>query len=122
MLATLANLLAQELSVRIYSGEFSIYVGILFGTLAGLLSKFYLDKRYIFSYQATSSFDDMRKFVSYSFTGIGTTLLFWITEISFELIYATKTARYFGAVIGLSIGYVVKYHLDKHYVFSKRET
>jgi putative flippase GtrA len=119
--ATLANLFAQELSVRFYNGEFSIYVGILLGTLAGLLCKYYLDKRFIFVYRASSSVDDLRKFLSYSLTGVGTTLLFWTTEISFEFLYGTKTARYFGAVIGLTIGYVVKYHLDKHYVFSKRE-
>lgn len=49
--------------------------------------------------------------------GLVTTLLFWITEYTFDLWFATKTMRYVGAVIGLSIGYVAKYQLDKKYVF-----
>ena len=119
--ATLANLFAQELTMRFYSAVLNIYAGLLAGTLFGLICKYYLDKRFIFGYRASSAFNDMRKFLAYSLTGIGTTLLFWMTEISFELLYGTKFARYLGAVIGLAIGYVVKYQLDKHYVFPKRE-
>ena len=80
-----------------------------------------MNKQFIFSYQPQSSIDDAQTFFAYSLTGIGTTLLFWMTEIGFELIYGTKTARYVGAVIGLTIGYVVKYQLDKRYVFSKQD-
>tara|TARA_B100000029_G_scaffold219781_4_gene217514 strand:+ start:148 stop:408 length:261 start_codon:yes stop_codon:yes gene_type:complete len=85
------------------------------------MCKYYLDKQFIFSYQTQSSAYDAQTFFAYSLTGIGPTLLFWMMEVGFDLIYGTKRARYVGAVIGLTIGYVVKYQLDKHYVFSKQD-
>lgn len=121
LLATLANLFAQELSIRLYSGPANIYVGILIGTIVGLVTKYLLDKQFIFTYQARSSLQNAQTFLAYSLTGVGTTLIFWGSEIGFELVYGTKSARYLGAVIGLSLGYVVKYQLDKRYVFSKPE-
>ena len=67
--ATLANLFAQELTIRFYSAFLNIYAGILAGTLVGLICKYYLDKRFIFGYRASSAFNDMRKFLAYSLTG-----------------------------------------------------
>ena len=49
--------------------------------------------------------------------GIFTTIIFWGTEIIFNTLSQSPYAKYLGAVIGLSIGYVIKYFLDKKYVF-----
>lgn len=49
--------------------------------------------------------------------GIITTLIFWGTEYAFHLIYDTEFMRYVGGVIGLAVGFYVKYQLDKKYVF-----
>jgi hypothetical protein len=46
--------------------------------------------------------------------------MFWGMELGFEFWFQTRAARYLGAVIGLSIGYAVKYRLDKHFVFHQR--
>ena len=46
-----------------------------------------------------------------------TTLIFWGTEYTFHLIYETELMRYIGGLIGLAIGFYVKYQLDKKYVF-----
>lgn len=61
--------------------------------------------------------DDGKKFILYSSMGVVTTLIFWGTELGFEFIFATKFMRYIGGIIGLTIGYTVKYHLDKRFVF-----
>jgi hypothetical protein len=45
-------------------------------------------------------------------------LIFWGFEFTFEYLFETKALRYLGGVIGLCIGYVVKYQLDKRYVFT----
>jgi putative flippase GtrA len=45
-------------------------------------------------------------------------LIFWGTETVFWLTWKTDAMREIGAIIGLSIGYFVKYHLDKRYVFT----
>ena len=49
--------------------------------------------------------------------GVFTTLIFWGTEIAFDAMGDEPWLRYLGAVIGLSIGYVTKYYLDRRFVF-----
>ena len=49
--------------------------------------------------------------------GIFTTIIFWGTEIAFDVIFKSAGAKYIGAIIGLGIGYIIKYFLDKKYVF-----
>jgi len=119
-IAIVLNLVGQELVLMIYSGPLALYLAILAGTGVGLVSKYFLDKLFIFNLQTKGWSDDLNRFVAYSVTGVFTTLLFWGFELSFELIFATKQARYLGAVIGLTIGYLLKYQLDKRYVFMDR--
>lgn len=119
VLATLLNLTTQEVVVRTYDGAFTIYLAMAFGTLAGLVSKYLLDKNYIFQFITTSHREDLGKFTLYGLTGIATTAIFWGFELGFDAFIGGKTARYIGAVIGLSIGYGVKYRLDKRYVFAR---
>ena len=118
--AMVLNLLGQELALRIYTGPLALYISILAGTAVGLVSKYLLDKLFIFNYRSSGLNDDLNRFVAYSFTGVFTTLLFWGFELGFELLFGSKQARYLGAVIGLSIGYVIKYQLDKRYVFQEQ--
>ena len=49
--------------------------------------------------------------------GVFTTLIFWGFEILFDKLFEHELSKYAGAVIGLSIGYIVKYNLDKKFVF-----
>ena len=49
--------------------------------------------------------------------GILTTMIFWGFELGFHYFFQTKEMRYLGGILGLMIGYICKYHLDKHYVF-----
>ena len=120
ILATLTNLSVQEIVVRIYDGSFPIYLAMTFGTLAGLVSKYLLDKKYIFLFITKSHREDLGKFTLYGLTGVATTAIFWGFELGFDLLIGGKIARYMGAIIGLSIGYGVKYHLDKRYVFAQQ--
>ena len=120
ILATLINLSVQEIVIRIYDGSFPIYLAMMFGTLAGLVSKYLLDKKTIFGFITTSHREDLGKFTLYGLTGVVTTAIFWGFELGFDLLIGGKIARYMGAIIGLSIGYGVKYHLDKRYVFARQ--
>ena len=121
VVSTLFNLLFQYFSFQFYTGFGSLYVAMFFGTLAGLISKYILDKKYIFYHTPKGKKDDAKKFVLYSFMGIFTTIIFWGTEIAFDILFQDPNAKYIGAVIGLSIGYVIKYFLDKKYVFIYKE-
>ncbi|HTZ38879.1 MAG TPA: GtrA family protein [Syntrophales bacterium] len=117
--ATGVNLATQYISLSIYPGVYSLYLAIVFGTLAGLALKYVLDREYIFHYRAENRVDDMTRFILYSLMGIFTTVIFWGVEIGFDALFETDSAKYVGAMIGLSIGYTTKYHLDKRFVFQR---
>lgn len=92
---------------------------LIAGTIGGLVTKYYLDKIYIFrDFRRSFTIGEML-FLRYAFNGIFTTLIFWISETAFWLAFESDRAREIGAIIGLSIGYVAKYYLDKNYVFRK---
>ena len=115
--STIVNLLFQYLSFLVYEGFLDLYVAMFIGTLAGLILKYILDKKYIFFHTPKSKKDDGKKFFLYSVMGVFTTFIFWGFEIGFDYMYESENAKYVGAVLGLSIGYVVKYFLDKKFVF-----
>lgn len=117
LIATIINLFTQFISLAIYSQNFSLYIAIFFGTITGLIAKYILDKKYIFYYVVKDKKEDSQKFILYSIMGVFTTLIFWGFEIGFDYIFDSEIAKYIGAIIGLSIGYITKYFLDKKFVF-----
>lgn len=119
-LATAANLGAQALVIWAYRGPYAVPLSILVGTAAGLPIKYVLEKRHIFGFQADDLAHDGRMFMLYSAMGVLTTLLFWGTEYAFHVVYGTDAMRYLGGALGLTVGYVIKYHLDKRFVFVSR--
>lgn len=112
-----ANLLAQDITIRVYHLEYQLALSVVVGTTVGLLIKYILDKKYIFRFTAISLAHDSSLFVMYTAMGVITTLIFWGFEFTFEYLFHTKYMRYIGAVMGLSIGYFIKYNLDKRFVF-----
>ena len=121
LISTLFNLLFQYFSFLAYNGFASLYVAMFIGTLVGLIVKYVLDKKFIFYHEVKDKKDDAKKFALYSLMGIFTTIIFWGTEIAFDHLLQDPNAKYLGAVIGLSIGYVIKYFLDKKFVFIHKE-
>lgn len=119
-LAVLVNLGVQRLSLSAYDGAGSLAVAIGAGTLAGLVVKYLLDKRWIFADVSTGLGAHGRKFGLYALMGILTTAIFWGTEVAFWWHFGTETMREVGAVLGLTVGYVIKYQLDRRYVFEAR--
>ena len=117
ILSTLVNLLFQYISFYFYNGFLSLYLAMFLGTLSGLILKYILDKKYIFYHKSRSKKDEGKKFLLYSLMGVFTTFIFWGFEIGFDFVFASEIAKYIGALIGLSIGYIVKYNLDKKFVF-----
>ena len=117
MIATATNIGAQDLTVRLYSGAYAVLLSVAVGTGVGLIVKYVLDKRYIFRFRAKNVAHDSRTFVLYTLMGLATTVIFWGFEFGFNAVFQTKEMRYLGGVIGLAIGYLTKYHLDKRYVF-----
>ncbi|CAK0762304.1 GtrA domain-containing protein [Gammaproteobacteria bacterium] len=121
LIATAANIGSQDIATRCYTGSYAVTLSVVFGTVVGLLMKYVLDKKYIFKFQTKSVAHDTQVFALYTLMGILTTTIFWSFEFGFDLWFASKTARYLGGVVGLSIGYWMKYHLDKRFVFHKQK-
>lgn len=119
-LSTLVNIATQIVAMFFYSGVYAVEISIFVGTLAGLPIRYYLEKRFIFLFKSSGMKHDGQLFVLYSFMGIFTTVVFWGTEYAFHLLFTTDLMRYVGGVIGLSIGYYIKYELDKRFVFVDR--
>ena len=115
--ATLVNIASQDISYQTYHGEYRLILSVLIGTTAGLMVKYFLDKKYIFQFNTPSMKQNSKTFMLYSIMGFVTTIIFWTFEFSFHFIFDTKEMRYLGGIFGLSIGYLAKYQLDKRYVF-----
>lgn len=116
ILAGLANLAAQEAAIRL---TLPLMVAILVGTGVGFVSKYVLDKKWIFLDRYEGHGTEARKVFIYGVSSVGTTLLFWATELMFWHATGTVEGKYSGAVLGLALGNFIKYRLDRHFVFNK---
>jgi putative flippase GtrA len=115
--ATLANLGAQRAVLGGDDGPARFALAVVAGTLVGLVVKYVLDKRWIFEDREGGLRAHGRKFSLYTAMGLVTTAIFWGAETAFWLVWRTDAMREAGAVLGLTVGYVVKYHLDRRFVF-----
>ena len=118
-LSIVINLSAQMLSMLGYKGANSVELSILVGTVASFPLRFLLEKRYIFNCRSRKLSQGGEMFVLYGGTSMITTLIFWGIEYSFHLACGSDVVRYVGAIVGLGIGFYVKYLLDKKYVFAQ---
>lgn len=127
VVATAANLVAQALAglaLDLAPGALGpgYWFALAFGTGVGLVVKYVLDKQWIFRDRATGVRAHSRRFMLYTVMGLFTTAIFWGTQTLFVLVWRTEAALMVGGALGLAVGYVVKYRLDRRYVFSQSET
>lgn len=115
VIATLVNLAGQELVLLWGRGHVLTAVAVIFGTGLGLIVKFALDKRWIFYDRSAKQ---AQQFSLYTVMGIATTAIFWGTVAVFIWIWDSDLARIVGTILGLTIGYVVKFNLDRRFVFT----
>jgi putative flippase GtrA len=115
LLAIIVNLGLQAIAHEIVHTPDWFSMGI--GTAGGLVLKYFLDKKFIFFAEKTTAIRDFTRFVIYTLFGLLTTILFWSVEWAFIKIWAHPSSRYWGGAIGLSLGYYIKYKLDRKWVF-----
>ena len=118
VIATAANLGAQRLVLVGGDEPWRLALALGLGTLVGLAIKYALDKRWIFGDREGGFRAHGRKFGLYAAMGVATTAIFWGAETAAWAIWRTEFAREAGAVLGLTVGYVVKYRLDRRFVFT----
>jgi putative flippase GtrA len=115
--ATGINLATQVVALALYHGPEKLTAAMVAGTGTGLLTKYLLDKRWIFYDTSRGMIGHARKGALYTSTGVLTTALFWATEYAFDALTSDGRWRFLGAAIGLTLGYALKYRLDHRYVF-----
>lgn len=118
VLATLANLGMQRLVLYTGTSTPHYLSAVVAGTMVGLVIKYMLDKRWIFYDTGVGLKQHGTKFSLYTAMGLITTAIFWGTETVFWLVGRSDFWRELGAVLGLAVGYVLKYRLDRRYVFT----
>ena len=119
LIATLGNLGVQRISLILFD-DLGLIFAIGMGTLMGLIIKYILDKRWVFGDLTAGISGNSKKFALYSAMGVSTTLIFWASETLFWWIWHSHFMREIGAVLGLSVGYFIKYHLDRVFVFDRK--
>jgi hypothetical protein len=110
----LIQILGAALGVSV---GFSLIASVLVGTGIGVITKYILDKRFIFRFEVKSMKHQARTLGLYTIMSGITTLIFWGFEFGAFFVFGTNAAKYTGAIIGLAIGYVIKYFLDKNITF-----
>ena len=118
--ATAVNVATRYVSSTLYAGRYELYAAMAAGTLAGLIAKYVLDRRWIFHDRPTSLRGHAVELPLYTLTGVLTTVIFWGVELAFAALGDAPWLRYAGAVLGLAIGYTAKYRLDRRFVFRER--
>ena len=84
-------------------------------TLAAFIFKFLIDKYFVFKINShNAKFSKKYMVFMYTLISFFTTIFFWGTQFLFR-IYLNQ--EYLGMVIGLTIGYTIKFLLDKEFVF-----
>jgi peptidoglycan biosynthesis protein MviN/MurJ (putative lipid II flippase) len=119
ILATTVNIFFQYLSFLLIDHKYELYIAMLNGTILGMILKYYLDKNFIF-YYVKKEFNNKNIFLLYIFTSIFTTIIFWAIELWFSYYVNINYSEYIGALVGLTLGYSLKYLLDKQLVFNNQ--
>lgn len=121
IIATTANLGTQSAILAFDDQALVYYLALAAGTGIGLVVKYILDKTWIFADRSKGVAAHAQKFSLYTLMGVVTTLIFWATETAFWFAWQTHEARVAGALLGLGVGYFVKYQLDRRFVFTAGE-
>ena len=103
--------------------EYWFLIALGFGTVIGFLFKFVVDKFVVFeeklSEDTRAELQKTTKQISMYFGfAIFTTIIFWGFEFSFKF-FLPGNWYLFGGLIGLIVGYTVKFLLDSRFVFNK---
>ncbi|MHA1451218.1 MAG: GtrA family protein [Candidatus Hodarchaeales archaeon] len=111
-----------SISITFLGKEIELWFGLalVIGTIAGFVFKFIVDKWIVFkdSLNENESLKNTGKQVTKYFGfAIFTTMIFWGTEGAFYFFLGDEWYL-IGGIIGLIIGYTIKFVLDRKYVFA----
>ena len=108
---------------EIFHFEYWFLLALGFGTVVGFLFKFIVDKFVVFEEKITKNTKEELQKTSKQITmyfgfAIFTTMIFWGFEFSFKFLFSGNWYLV-GGLIGLLVGYTVKFILDSRFVFNR---
>jgi len=123
-LAILPNFSNNVVIIGKISLEYWFILSLGFGTLIGFIFKFIVDKFVVFEEKLTDNRKvelerTTKQITIYFGFAIFTTMIFWGFEFSFKILLEGNWYLV-GGLIGLIIGYTVKFILDRRFVFNAK--
>jgi len=120
-IAITVNLLVQALVTALDPTPYRFWSALAAGTAAGLVVKYLLDKQYIFrADHLTRPVELGHSFLRYAASGLLTTAIFWGMQLAFHHgLPGVAGAKYLGGALGLTLGYLWKYRLDRRFAFAR---
>lgn len=97
--------------------EYWFILALGVGTVSGFVFKFIVDKFIVFEERTTTIEKTTKQIFLYFLFAILTTAIFWGFEFLFKILFTKGNMYLIGGIIGLTIGYTIKFLLDKTYVF-----
>ncbi len=116
------NVGTQRVVLAMLAGPSRLHIAVACGTMTGIIVKYVLDCRWIFSYVHRPAAENLVTFLLYGLMSAVTTIVFWSVEFLFDAAFAAAASKYLGAVLGLALGYTLKYQLDRRFVFQRRSS
>lgn len=118
-LAVAVNVLVQRAVFALFGDVFddstsTLWLAMCTGAAVALGLKYLLDRRYVFQAKGPATEGE---FLAYALTGGAITAVFFAVEYVIWMIFQTATARDIGIVVGMTIGYALKFLLDRRLVF-----
>ena len=94
-------------------------IKILIATGVAFIFKYIIDKAIVFEVNGVLDSKRMkiRQFGLYLLFSFITTIIFWGIVLVFKMIFADQWAELVGTVVGLSVGYTIKFFLDSKIAF-----
>lgn len=93
------------------------YFSKLVGIASGFVLKYVLDKKYVFDDSSENIKEEAKKIGIYGLFSVFTTLWLFVISESFERLVEMQYEVHIGWLLGLVTGYLIKYYLDKKFVF-----
>ena len=124
-ISSFVNFLAQKatlwgISSFLENDKMELLIAQICGLGSGFVLKYFLDRAFVFNDKEIGSKAEETKKVSlYALMSVFTTFIFMGVQWCVFFMAGKERASDVGLVIGLLIGYTVKYFLDKRFVFKK---
>ena len=103
-----------------HGDDIRFWVSYGLGLFVGFVFKYFLDKKFVFADKTESQEKEVKKVLLYALMSVFTTFILTLIVGGFKAYISRERAKDAGLVIGLLIGYTIKFFLDRKFVFNQK--